>query len=553
MRLKSRWRAAIFATLVVIGCAALVLTASADPQGSSAVSSWPPDSTNYNRPLVAGERVTGSKTLSGAALSGSGSTTTPGIFVIDPNSVNFNGYSEPSIAVQPTNPNVIDIHGGFGGWNGNADLFHSTDGGLTWTRETAINPPPDNTSGCPCDTALDWGANFLAGTFLTGTIGDKTGKLFDVYSSVASNPATNAAAFTWNVTAGVTQLTNNNVASSFGKTDQPWLLVNRTTTDATKQNVYAAYDDFSGGPNMRVAVAALASPLNFNVDNQSGASGGGGINPGHRLAVDPTTGDVYSLFQVNNGGGSGSARPSYVINRSTDNGATWPLNGGSGLTVATADSDQPTPKFGTVNCLLGGIDHAAVDPTTGDVYVVYGNRDSGTGNNRLAIRRLQDNGASLNVGPENFVTGQVQAALPSVAVTKDGTVGVLYTTFDGLSSSLDPNSPFKPLPIFTAHLATSTDKGVTFSDQTILTFLSPAGDDGTTKCDGTQTNQRVLGDYQQMKAVGPTEGDGIAIGIGSYAGQIDGRGRPGALRDIGAAGAASEPSHVDLSRQRERL
>ena len=81
-----------------------------------------------------------------------------------------------------------------------------------------------------------------------------------------------------------------------------------------------------------------------------------------------------------------------------------------GLTVATADSDQPAPKFGTVNCLLGGIDHAAVDPNTGDVYVVYGNRDSGTGNNRLAIRRLTDNGAGgVNVGTENFVTDQVHA------------------------------------------------------------------------------------------------------------------------------------------------
>jgi len=32
------------------------------------------------------------------------------------------------------------------------------------------------------------------------------------------------------------------------------------------------------------------------------------------------------------------------------------------------------------------------------------------------------------VGPENFVTGQVEAAIPSVAVTSDGTVGVSYNT-----------------------------------------------------------------------------------------------------------------------------
>jgi hypothetical protein len=220
---------------------------------------------------------------------------------------------------------------------------------------------------------------------------------------------------------------------------------------------------------------------------------------------------VYSLFQFNNGGGSGTARPSYIINRSTDNGTTWSLNGMSGgLTVATADSDQPAPRFGTVNCLLGGIDHADVDPNTGDVYVVYGNRDSGTGNNRLAIRRLTDNGAGgVNVGTENFVTGQVQAALPSVAVTEDGSVGVLYDTFDGFST---PSN----LPVFTAHLAISADKGVTFTDQPILTFLSTATDDGSS-CGFAQTNQRVLGDYQQMKAVGNTfygvfAGNGAALG-----------------------------------------
>jgi hypothetical protein len=222
---------------------------------------------------------------------------------------------------------------------------------------------------------------------------------------------------------------------------------------------------------------------------------------------------VYSLFQFNNGGGSGTARPSYIINRSTDNGTTWSLNGMSGgLTVATADSDQPAPKFGTVNCLLGGIDHAAVDPNTGDVYVVYGNRDSGTGNNRLAIRRLTDNGAGgVNVGTENLVTGQVQAALPSVAVTEDGSVGVLYDTFDGFST---PSN----LPVFTAHLAISADKGVTFTDQPILTFLSPKPDDGVScPAPPPKSSQRVLGDYQQMKAVGNTfygvfAGNGAALG-----------------------------------------
>ena len=155
-----------------------------------------------------------------------------------------------------------------------------------------------------------------------------------------------------------------------------------------------------------------------------------------------------------------------------------------------------------MNALLGGVDHAAVDPNNGDVYYVYGNRDAGTGNDRLAIRRIQDNGGGgVTVGPENFVTGQVEAAIPSVAVASNGTVGVFYYTFDGFS----PDG----FPTFTAHLAQSSDQGVTFSDQVLLTFLSSATDNGNNR-------QRVLGDYMQMKAVdtcffGAFTGNGVAI------------------------------------------
>ena len=174
-----------------------------------------------------------------------------------------------------------------------------------------------------------------------------------------------------------------------------------------------------------------------------------------------------------------------------------------GIIVANADSTQPTPKFGTVNALLGGVDHAAVDPNNGDVYYVYGNRDSGTGNNRLAIRRIQDDGGgSVTVGPEQFVTGQAETAIPSVAVTSDGTVGVFYYTFDGFSQD--------NFPIFSARLAESSDQGVTFDHQVLLTFLSSATDNG-------QPRQRVLGDYMQMKAMGSCfygafTGNGVPFG-----------------------------------------
>ena len=108
----------------------------------------------------------------------------------------------------------------------------------------------------------------------------------------------------------------------------------------------------------------------------------------------------------------------------------------------------------------------------------------------------------MTVGPEHFVTGQAEAAIPSVAIASNGTVGVFYYTFDGFSGD--------NIPIFSARLAQSSDQGVTFSHQVLLTFLSSAADNG-------QPRQRVLGDYLQMKAVdgcfyGAFTGNGVPFG-----------------------------------------
>jgi hypothetical protein len=418
---------------------------------------------------------------------------------------------EPTIGINPANPNEIVLTAFSGDWGANAPLWHSTDGGNVWTKQFTIPVPPGTPSAqdCPCDQAVDYGrTNNLSGTFLSFSP-------TDVYSGTTTNPASSAA-WNWLLDISGNAVRTNSVAA--GNTDQPWLLVNRDTANAGQDNVYVAYDDFTISPRgMRVAVAGGTNPPNFSVDNLAGFGPTGTINPGHRLAVDPSSGFVYSLFQQLAGAGSGGSRNvNYMLNRTTDSGGTWGLNGSpTGVLIANADSTQPTPKFGTVNALLGGVDHAAVDPTNGDVYYVYGNRDSGTGNNRLAIRRLQDDGVGgLTIGAESFVTGQVQAALPSVAVTTNGIVGVLYDTFDGFDAVTN-------FPIFTAHLSTSTDQGATFSDLVLETFLSSAMDccvDPSFCRPGADcTRQRVLGDYQQVKAFGTTfygvfTGNGVPFG-----------------------------------------
>jgi hypothetical protein len=455
--------------------------------------SSPKDTTPYLRPALPEDYAVGEEALR-KLISPKVISPFPSVFMVDVvvNNTNANltntdmrNDGEPSIAVNPLNPGEILIHSDFGGWTGNADVWHSTDAGVTWTQEFSVPSPPGagGAAGCPCDTAIDYGrGDRFSGTFLSFSP-------TNVYTGTTTNPAS-AAAWNWLLDGSGNAVRTN--STGVGNSDQPWLLVNRDPTTSSQDNLYVAYDDFTGGPDMRVAVAQGTNPPNFTIDNQSGTSTAG-VNPGHRLAVDPVSGSVYSLFQRNVAAGAGGSKNiDFMLNRSTDGGATWTLNGAAGgIIVANADSTQPTPKFGTVNALLGGVLHAAVDPTSGDVYYVYGNRDSGTGNDRLAIRRVQDNGmGGVTVGAQVFVTGQVEAALPSVAVAGNGIIGVFYYTFDGLSV---PDN----IPTFSAHLSLSDDHAQTFTDQVLLTFLSSA-------TDNSNSRQRVLGDYVQMKAVGDT-------------------------------------------------
>jgi hypothetical protein len=465
------------------------------------VRSSPPDITAYSRAPVPEDF----DPLSAAGKSQTGKAVQFDVFVVDtvvnntdPDLKNTDTFNdgEVSIAIKPQRPNEIVITAFSGSWGLRAPLWRSRNRGNTWTKAFTINPPAGvgGVPGCPCDQTVDF-TEFkgLAGAFLTLTP-------TNIYSALNRNPA--ALTFHYfDSPPGIAQATNH--LDGVNDEDQPWLLVG-PQPGASGENVYVAYDDFNTAPDMHVAVAAATDPLIFNTDNRTGFSTGF-VNPGHRLTIDQNSGAVYSLFQRRIApGAGGSQNIDYMLNRSTDGGNTWTLNGSAtGIVVANADSTQPTPKFCTVNALLGGVDHAAVDPQTGDVVYVYGNRDPTTGNNRLAFRRLTNDGAGgLTIGPEIFITGQVQAAIPSVGIIDNGAIGVFYYTCDGTS--------FTGFPIFTAHFVVSGDQGATFTGLELETFLSPATDNGNPR-------QRVLGDYMQVKALenqfyGGFTGNGVPFG-----------------------------------------
>jgi hypothetical protein len=497
---------ALILSLLLLGGPA----AAAGPDDPEAIRSAPPDDTPYAREAVPEEAGPLGR---GAALSGAIPPQFRDVRIVDTVVNNtdvtllftdlFND-GETSIAINPHNPKEIVISAFSGLVGGNAPLWHSLDGGFTWTKEPSVPPAPGipQIFGCggPCDQTYDYGREGrLSGAILSSET--------NVYSGTTTDPA-DPTDWLWFAPGNVTQRTNQVGQNA---ADQPWLLVNRDPINPDQDNIYVAYDDFSGAPDMRVAVAQGTDPPVFILDQRTGFSTAF-INPGHRLADDQRRGIMYSLFQRRIApGADGSQNINYMLNRSIDGGRSWSLNGSAtGIIVANADSTQPQPKFCTVNALLGGVLHAAVDQESGDLFYVYGHRDPVTGNNRLALRRIVDDGSGgVLVGAEHFVTGQVQAAIPSVAVAKNGTVGIFYYTCDGFSLS--------GFPVFTAHFTLTTDLGATFTDLGLLTFLSSAQDNGDPR-------QRVLGDYMQTKVLDNTF-------YGSFTGNGLGFGRPFANHD----------------------
>jgi hypothetical protein len=491
--------------------------------------SWPRDTNKYVRAPVAGDfNPMGKGTMPLIHQPKRGKFD---IFIVDANAFNNNdpnhrGANENGIAINPLHINEVVITS-FAMIDSLPSperdvpvipLWFSNNDGQTWAKDFSINAPTGIivTNGFSDDQNADYTlrrgmayATLVAGP--TPELAQMSPPGTAIYAALTHNAA--IGSFNWFAPGGLAQPANHRVNTT--DVDQPWLLVGPVPDPAgagvISENVYVAYDDFENSL-ARVAVAPANDPLTFNVDNPAGALVFNNpptnlLNPGLRLAINKSSGAVYAAWQHGlKAGAGGSNNIDYVLNRSTDGGETWTLNGANeGIIVANADSSQSQPKFCTVNALLGGVDHIAVDPQTGDVIYVYGTRDPNTGSNRLALSRLTDNGNGLNVGKEIiFVDGDnVQAAIPSVAVTDDGVIGVFYYTCDGVDSS--------GFPAFSAHFDISTDGGNTFESRNILErFLSPVSDNNNLR-------QRILGDYMQVKAVGNTfygsyVGNGINYG-----------------------------------------
>ena len=350
--------------------------------------------------------------------------------------------SEPSLAVDPLDPRQI-IAGAFA-YNFlhipdiQQPYFKSTDGGSTWNNYGTI---PHT------DKSLAW-------------LQDGSAALTAALWPFSQFPPGGPGIFTYS---GSTFDSNFSAKSPFkngsGNLDQPWI---RT---GPSDHVYVSLNDTSragpglGGTGDGKSASVLVSTdggTNYSpvtIDKVGTAYQDG---PSTRTAVNGDT--VYALFVrwdrqlPDTPDGDKRYTSSLVIDRSDDGGADsfGAIGGGNGVQVA-AFTDVFSTSFDTSLSMGANRDGSeiaiAVDPNNKNrVVVAYGNSDPNFNNRyQLNVVESTDGGVTWSNTPLFTTPSLVRSAEPGLAILANGTVGLLYNSYDPTTDT------------FTQHLLTTSD------------------------------------------------------------------------------------------------
>jgi PEP-CTERM motif len=390
--------------------------------------------------------------------------------------------NEPSVTVNPTNPNDVFISSfayNTNSTSSGANVFYSTNSGASWTAQFSV-PSPSNGLTIP----NDW-------RFLYNSSGTLHGAILgsgNIYQGATSNPTSLSA---WSYTGGGTPI---NVAASAGNGDQPWIAL-------SGNNVAVAYDVFASGTVAERVTVSTNNGTSFTTDNQiNNGPVPSGFNPGTRIATD-ASGTIYAILGISSGLVSpGVQNMSYYLNRSRDNGVTWDFNASTvvgGILIDSGHSSQADLAgtqasnhwFAGVNDLLGNITAIAPDRAGAHIYVLIGKQDA-NGVDRIYLASYAPSGTNLVQTHEIVVSPAGQrAALPAITVKDDGTVVIMYETFSTQDGKVH------------VHVASSDDSGATISSDIEEYAFTPLTLQQAT---GSTTSNREFGDYDFLTSIGDT-------------------------------------------------
>jgi len=391
----------------------------------------------------------------------------------------LNAEEEPWVAVNPANPNNIVAVWQQDRWsNGGARGLVagvSHDGGLTWHETYA------HFTFCSGGT-VENGGDFerASDPWVTFT---PNGHAYQISLSVSADQATSAILVSKSTDGGDTwsePATLIRETSSFHFNDKESI-----TADPIDANFVYAVWDRSRKPGENASFNALHS-FAFRGDATFSRTTDGGARWEAPRSILPTNANLFTIgnqivvlpdgtlvdvFGLGKGSGVQPSVNPFTISlvRSTDKGLTWSR-------VIDISTDQALgafdPDTGRRIRAEGGIPEIAVDPNSGNLYVVW--QDSRfSGVDEIAVSMSTDGGFTwtapikVNQTPRSDTAANQQAFVPNIRVAADGTVGVTYYDFRNNDSN-----PGVPTDYWIVHCHSDCSDAANWGDEARLSSTS---------------------------------------------------------------------------------
>ena len=391
--------------------------------------------------------------------------------------VYVNAEVEPSIAVNPANPNHFigawqqDRWSG-GGSRGPVTAF-TFDGGGTWTRAAA--PMSRCSGGTPAN-----GGNFERASDPWVTIAPD-GTAYQSALAFDNSTGRNAILVSRSTDGGRTWGNAVSVRSDNAQDQNDKESITADPSDA--RYVYAVWDRLTGnhGPTWFARTSdggATWEPARAIYDPGANSQT---INNQIVVLPDGTLIEAFTELAT-----VGPANLRLRLLRSVDKGATWsaPITISDVQTLGTVDPETGTGiRDGSI---LGSV---AVGKDATLVVAWQDSRFSAGAHDDIALSRSQDGGLTWSAPLRINGDPSVPAFIPTAVIRDDGVIGVTYFDFRGNTSD--------PATLWTSYwLATSSD-GVTWQERTIAGPFDYA----TAPLVG---GRLFLGDYMGLASVGTT-------------------------------------------------